>query len=530
MTLIAVSAIWEYQSVTNETPADPSLVPVPDTDWISDGVAPFGNGPVSGSPDPETDWTSGTALWIRRNVTLDGSAQLVLRGRVENACYIYFNGTYIGSYNPDNDQLTTTPEWVVIVPSSLAVAGTHEVALLCVDELSAEVGDPTSGTYVYCEGDYLPTLMPFQPQAPVRETLSWLTDVQTAEDGSEERTQMRLMPRQTFKFQYPVEGDNMRRAFNMVWGRRHAQWVIPVWTQAQNVGAVSAGLFSIAAEPDYSDYREGDYAILWQSPTEYQVLAVATASGSTISFYNLTDAFTNAWIMPARLGFMPSNPRKTLNGHRAEHEITFQVEDNVALTVSAPTQFLSQDIYFDETLLGGDDTSDDIVGMLDLQDEELGIVKYYAPWLYSKVARSHRAVAEGPAQAWALRQWLYRRAGRTRAFWQPSFEADLRWLNTSTITTDLDVDPADYLAYAQDRTHIAVQTKTGWLARTITLATSINPSTLRLTLNSALNVAPGDIQRICWLGLKRLNTDSVELGWIGGGVCEMEVRLLEIEP
>lgn len=529
MTLIAVGAIWEYQEVANDTPADPSLLTVPASSWTAGGVAPFGNGdPVSGSPDAETNWTPGMGLWIRRNVVLDGKAQMVLRGRVENACYVFFDGQYIGSYNPENDQLTTAPEWVVVVPGSLATEGTHEVALLCLDEPGGEIG--TSSTYVYCEGDYLPVVMPFQPRAPVRETLGWLTDVQTAKDGSEDRLQLRISPRQTFKFLYPVDGDNMRRAFNMVYGRRTDQWVVPVWTQAQNIGAVTAGVFSVTAEPDYSEFREGDYAILWQSPTEWQVLAVATASGSSVSFYNLADAFTNAWLMPARVAFIPSNPRKVLNGSRAEHELTFQVEDNAALTVSAPTQFLSADIYFDESLMSGDDTSDDIIGQLDLQDEELGVVAYYAPWLNNKIARSHRVVAEGPAEAWALRQWLHRRAGRYRGFWQPSFEADLRWLNTSTITTTLDVDPADYMAHAQERTHIAVETTSGWLARTITATEEVSASLLRLTLNSSLAVSPSSIKRICWLGFKRLNADSIELTWPGAGLCEVDVRLLELNP
>jgi hypothetical protein len=530
VTVIGVNAIWEYQEVTNETPADPGALTVPAAGWTAGGVAPFGTGdpPAGGAAAIETAWTPATALWIRRNVVLNGLEQLVLRGRVENACYVFFDGSYVGAYNPSNAQLVSTPEWVIAIPGSLGTAGTHEVALLCTDEEGAE--NPGSNVYISVEGDYAPALIPFQPRAPVQETLSWLTDVQTAKDGSETRSQRRIKARQMLKFIYPVQGDDMRRAFNMAYGRKSSQWSIPVWTQAQHIGAVASGLFTITAEPDYSDFREGEYALLWQSPTQHQLLVVADLGGSSITFYNLTDEYTDAWIMPVRQGFLPGNVNKRLTGYRAEHEMTFQVEDNIALSVSAPTQFLSEDIYYDETLMSGNDTTDDIIGQLDLQDEELGIVAYYAPWLHSKVARSHRQIAEGPAEAWALRQWLYRRAGRYRGFWQPSFEADLHWLNTSTITTTLDVKPDDYQAYATDRTHIAVETTSGWLPRTITNVEAISDTVLRLTLDTSLATDPADIKRICWLGFKRLNTDNVELSWPGAGLCEMEVRLLEIDP
>lgn len=527
MALIAANAEWEYQEVANDTPADPSAVTVPVADWTAGGIAPFGSGtaPPAGLPDPETAWTLGAGLWIRRNVTLDGAAEMVIRGNIENACYVFFNGEFIGGGNVGNSQITGYPEWVVVVPRDLAVAGTHQVALLCLDE--ASVG---SGTYIHVTADYLPTMVTYQPRAPLQETLAWLTDVQTSKDGTESRTQLRIKARQQLQMRYPVDNEAMRRAFNLIYGQRHVQWAVPVWTQAQQLGAVAEGLYTVTAEPDYSDFRELGYALLWQSATEYQVVAIETLGASSITFFQLTQEFTNAWLMPLRLGFLPSNPTKTFTGHRAEYELTFFIEDNVALDVAAPTQFLDEDIYFEAGLLSGDQLSDDIVGQLDLHDEDLGVVAYYAPWLNTKVARTHRVVTEGPEEAWAFREWLYRRAGRFRGFWQPSFEADLKCLNTSTITTTLDVAADDYLEFAANRTHIAVETSTGWLARTIDSTAVVSATTTRLTLDSALDIEPGDIKRICWLGFKRLNTDNVELTWPGGGICEAEMRLLELNP
>src|SRR3546814_3068739 len=48
-----------------------------------------------------------------------------------------------------------------------------------------------------------------------------------------------------------------------------------------------------------------------------------------------------------------------------------------------------------------------------------------------------------------------------------SFEADLILQSTGALTTTIQVRSDEYLRYAADRTHIAVETTTGWLARAI---------------------------------------------------------------
>jgi hypothetical protein len=511
--LIAVNAIWEYQEVANDIPADPSAVTVPASSWTAGGVAPFGTWtPEAGLTDPNTSWTVDTGLWIRRNVVLNGLQAVELVGFPDNRAYVYFDGIYVGSHNG-------LSEFSFVVPMELCTAGTHSVAVLAIDE--------GVQTYISLEADYLPVLLPFQPRAPVREQLAWLTDVQIAKDGTEERTQFRIKARQELRFVYPVDSEKMRRAFLLAYDQRHEQWSVPVWTQATNVGAVAEGAQAVDAPGEIGDYRVGEYALLWQSPTVWQVVTVSALGSTTVDFSEYASEFDNAWVMPLRLGFLNNNPSKVFTGSRAEYEMTFQIEDNVDLAPAAPTQYLGEDIYFDESLLSGDSLSDDIIGMLELQDEDLGVVKYYAPWLNAKVARTHRVLAEGPGEAWALREWLYRRAGRFRGFWQPSFEPDLRCLSTGALTTTLIVANDGYLVHGLQRTHIAVETTTGWLARQITAAVA-SGANVQLTLNTSLGINTSVIKRISWLGFKRLNSDNIELNWPGAGICEADMRLLEL--
>jgi len=530
MALVSREALWEYQAAASSTPpVDPFTEVVPASSWLGPEPAPFGTLGDFIAPFPiNTAWAVNTGIWLRRNVAVDGTAPVLITGRVENACFVYWDGEFIGGANLDNSNITGAPEWSVVVPADLADEGTHELALLCIDEPGSVSGDTT---YIYVEADYLPGMLPLQPQAPVKETLGWLTDVMISENASEDRVQVRLSPRQSFRFTYPADAIEKSRAFNIVYGNRAREWLVPVWTQAQYLGAVSADLTTLTCDPDYSEFRASSLALLWQSPTEWQVVGVYEVGGSSLTLCSVTEAFTGAWLMPLRRGHVQGNPKKTFNGYNSQYDLQYEIDDNAALTVSAPTQYLSDDIYFEPSLFNGTEADEDILTKLDIQDEDLGVVDYFAPWTYNRTSRIYRVVAEDAQEAWALRQWLHRRAGRFRRFWQPSFEADMRVLSTGSITNLLIVANDENLRYVPERTHVAIEAGGTWYARAITDAELISETQLQITLSSSLGgIAASSIQRVCYLGLKRLDTDRIEITHLGAGVCQTEARVIEMQP
>lgn len=522
-------ALWEYQSVTNETPADPALIVVPAADWLGPVAAPFGNGTPTGGYEVASDWPYDTALWIRRALVVDGLKAVRLTGRIENACYVYFDGAYIGAMNPSNGQRTDVPEWFLIIPADLATEGTHELALLCVDEIGADSG---STTYVYVEAEYLPPVFPFWPSTPMRETLEWVTDVLIAEDGTEDRTKVRVVPRQSMSMSFYIPKPYLRLASNIIYGARNDQWLVPLWQFVQPVGAVAAGALElIVPSTETADFRDQSLVLIWQSPERWQIASVDLVSTATkLTLAQITDEFEDAYVVPLLPGFVSNSPARDFNGRQGRVQMTFVIEDNMEIAVAAPAQYLGNDIYYDVGLLDGDSLNEKIESDFRLLDNSLGAVDYYSPWLYNRPARTHRMMGEDLAEAWDLRSWLHRRAGRFRPFWQPSFEADVRVRSTGALTTTLNIASDDYLRHAADRTHIAVETAAGWLPRAITAAAQIDTDTVQLTLNSSLAINASAIKRVSFLGLKRLDTDRAEIEWVGGHVCKVGVATLEIQP
>jgi len=523
------NALWEYQAGDSAVPDDPASLVVPTDDWLGPEPAPFGDvvGDIVEYP-AATSWTAGTGLWLRRAITLDVASDILLSGTMDNHCYFFLDGFYVGAINPSGVQRTGLPPWNLIIPSYLATAGTHELAVLCQDEPSAP---GSSTTYFFAEAEVLPPVFPLWPRAPMSEILEWLTDVIIAEDSTEDRAQMRLTPRQSLDMSFYVPPLYQQALKNLIWSNRARQWLVPFWPHVQHLGEVEAGEWSLTVPTNFVDFRASGLALIWQAPDAFQIVGVdQVPNATTITLNQPTQGYSDAYVMPLRRGFMPNDPVRRFDGRKVSVQTTFVIEENRQLTVSAPTQYQGNDIYFDVGLLDGDGLDESMTTSFDLLDEALGRVAYSTPWPHNRPRRPHKMLGDGLEEGWAIRRWLHRRAGRLRAFWQPSFEADLIPVSTGALTTTLNVRSDGYLLHAADRTHIAIETPSGWLAREITAAGPVSDDVVELTLNASLAIDASVIGRVSWLGLWRMDADRVEINWIGGQVCSATVPVLELQP
>jgi hypothetical protein len=527
--LFDYDALWEYQFVANAVPADPFAVVVPAASWLGPSAAPYGTDGASYVTNLTvgTAWAVGAGLWVRRALVVDGQAPVLLRGRVDNACYVYLDGDLVGTFNPANAARAGVPSFEVVIPQDLLSAGTHQLAVLCIDE-TAGVGDTT---WFWMDADYLPAVQSLWPAPGFGEAIGWLNDVTIYEDGSEDRERLRSAPRHQYRMTCFVPGSVQPAVKNTLYGARAKQWVVPIWPQIQHVGAVLAGELTLDALTSFSEYAAGSLLILWESPTSWQVIGVdQVVDANTLSLTGPTEAFSDAWVAPVHKAHLDGDPRRAFDGRSSRVSFLFNVEDNRVLTPAAPTQYLGNDIYFDEGLLNGSTTDEAITTQFLLLDEQLGLVDYSSPWLYNRPSRSHRMMGEDQEEAWGIREWLHRRAGRLTPFWQPSFEVDLRVLNTGAVTTSLTIAADEYRRFASARDHVAVETTSGWLTRAITAAIDTGPGQVQLTLNASLATTASAIKRVCFLGLRRLNSDRAEVSYIGGTVCACAVPVIDIEP
>ena len=374
-------------------------------------------------------------------------------------------------------------------------------------------------------------IFPREVEAPVVETLSFLTDVMESFNGSEQRLQLRSKPRQTFEYSMPLQAWHMANAFNTEYGALRKRWAVPVWTEAQNVGFVIENATTIGCNTSLYDLRPNSLAMLYNNFDNWQVVEIATVGADHIILINGAKAQADSFLIPVRLGYVSSNIERITNGHNGKTKVVFEIEDNLELTTATPSQYLSEDIYYDASLLSGSSISRSVEKRLDINDFDLGPVERRSPWKNSRFGTPYNKLINNAAEMRQFKDFLHRRAGKFRAFWLPTFEVNMRVKNTGVIASTLVIESDSFIDYASIRKNIAIQTTSGaWYNRVISNPVQINSNSVQLTLSSALNINAKDIARVSYLGLNRLDADRIEISWNGAGIAEANFRILELNP
>lgn len=378
-------------------------------------------------------------------------------------------------------------------------------------------------------------LVPLQPIAGVKESLGWYTDLYQSQNGTESALQLRPYPRQTFQFTFPEQAWQTQVAFNTQYGAIAKPWAIPVWTEAQYLGAVSASSTSLTCVTDVFDFRSGGLCFLYQDDSHWQLLDLGAVTDGNVDLYSgeTTLAYTGAWLMPCRVGRVTGSITRTLKAINNVTQITFAVDDNAAIPdASAPTQYLGDDLYTDVPLDTGSGVARTVNTRIDITDYDLGPISQRAPWLFNRVDYQRNVLCATPQEVRTFKQWLQRRAGRVKRFWEPSFDNDLRKQSTGAVTTSFLVANDGVTDWAAlERSHVAFElADSSWLVRALTSITVISDLQVQLNFGASLAVSAETVRRISWLGLKRLNADKIELDWQGAGIMQANMMVTELSP
>lgn len=371
----------------------------------------------------------------------------------------------------------------------------------------------------------------WRPDAPMTETLEWLTEIIESRDGSEQRRRLRNAPRQGFDVQVTAPESVAQVMDTAVYGWQARSWAMPMWAEQAVVATpLAAGATSVAVDATASDYRAGGLAMLWQSETVNEVLQVQAVAAGLVTFaLPTTVAFTaRTVLMPVRTARMTGPARRDDNaaGH-AKFSASFIVTDNADLPgAAAPVQYAGYDVLLDALYTQGGVVRRDIDRPVEAIDFGKGIWTVDSPRDYSTAAYEMRWRLRNGAASWALRGWLHRRAGRLLPFWMPTWRGDLQLLatvgpNDATIRV-ADTGYARLLQGAPVRAHLMVELTDGTrLYRAVQAAATGSAGEELLTLATPFGreVAPAAVRRICWLVLCRLNADRISVEWRRAGVA-----------
>lgn len=226
------------------------------------------------------------------------------------------------------------------IPSAVMVAGNDRVGVVLTSS------NPAGGTGLIdlhirdAEADMVP--FPFRFNWPMQEGYGFLTDVLTADDGTEQRVAVRNpdKPRRTFRLPLvTIDRDDTEQLLALVFGSNLMTVWVPEWWNACVLSANTAiGATTLpVADTTNREFNTSDdlteparYILIWSAPDTWEIHIVDTTGPTNVNPYWPT---LKAWtagttfilpIYPAHLGESVEVLRHAR--HMAEAELEFLVD------------------------------------------------------------------------------------------------------------------------------------------------------------------------------------------------------------
>lgn len=357
---------------------------------------------------------------------------------------------------------------------------------------------------------------------PVEETLAWLTDLQTAEDGSVDAEPKRAAPRRGWEFDI-VEGRRERRIVeNATYDGAAKVWALPVMPDVSLLpAALPAGSTSIAIDTVGLDYRDGGLAMLWQDALRYEVVEIDTVTDAALALVRPTG---NAWprgtrVYPCRTATLREAPQwRRKSDQVIVGRVAFDAAEPCDWPAIAPATTYRGYPVLDEP---GDESDDPTlrtprrVTVIDgdtglvMHDDVTGIAWAEQSYAWKRWQRPERA---------AHRSLLYWLQGRAQRLWVPTFADDVELVDpvddAATTITVANAGITVHLRQQPGRRHLRIALASGTLLHREVLASAVlDIARESLLLDAALGVSvtPGQVRLISWMTLSHGANDAVRL-------------------
>ncbi|GAB6191156.1 hypothetical protein [Desulfocastanea catecholica] len=383
-------------------------------------------------------------------------------------------------------------------------------------------------------------IWPWRPQQKIIESLEWLTDIIEAHDGDEQRIRLRSAPRQSFAAEIQTEDPAVLAAINLaLTGWQDQLWGWPCWSEQQPLQVtLAAGASVIEIDTRYGDFRADAPVLLWASSDSYEAVDIQAVTDNSLTLAAGTtttqEYAPGSLVTPLRLARMDATAARTDHATDLTRiSLTLTSIDNVDL-IGEPSamQYLGHDVLTDPLRLPGRTMDRSIDRAFEILDPGPGDWIASARTDYPLITTDHRFRAASYAQAWALRRWLHRRAGRLVPVWVPSWRADL--IPSPSIISAVDpvitVQDAGYRFFGMNqptKQHVAIMAADNSMVCREIIAAEAGPVGQEIiTLDAAIGFT--EVARISFLSLHRFAADRIELAWQRPGICEVQAKMVGV--
>lgn len=378
-----------------------------------------------------------------------------------------------------------------------------------------------------------PPLWPLPAAQEITEVMEWRTDVLQSQAG-EQRIALRSRPREIVTFQHRCDALGMARAEGLARAGFVGEWQVPLWHMAvQPTADVAQGATEIAVDTSVADFRAGDAVAIAVDGREASLAEVAGVEVDRLVLLEpLATQLPTANVAAARIAVAPvragclSAPVEIARRRQNDGMVTatFLLRDAPDLSAPIMPTYLGRPVQTDPSLTRSPITAS-LRRAVEYVDNGFGPVALEPLRDLFERGEAITLKAQGAAERWALRRWLWSLRGRQTSFWLPTWGRELQLLAAMTYgSTLMRVAPFTDLAAYVGRA-ILLEMPSGFRFRTINAAVA-EGADHRLTLSSSLGEPVAIGTKVHFLTLVRSDADRVE---IRNGAVASEVTLPVVE-
>lgn len=349
------------------------------------------------------------------------------------------------------------------------------------------------------------TAWPFIP-AKVGETLAFKTDIRRCY-AAEARDSLRDAV-QSFELRHVMQELEAARARELVRANPLGPWSVPLWFDATEVGAISAGATVLAVETN-ADFRAGGKAMILDDYRAYELVDVISIGAGAITVSAVAGDYVDASVVPVQQCLAPSGIGFKQTPTHVEVSAAFTSLEPADLGASGYPVLDGFEVVTDppsaiQALDGA------VAQALEVIDSGFGAMQALETEGYVRPRFKLAFADHDAATRWARRQWLHATRGRDAAFFVPTWKRDLQ-LTAPAGAADLTISVADVMPAAADYAgrYVQIDTGAGYLHRKITGA-SVAGDVATLSIAAPGVTVPAS-SVISFLELMRFDSDTFQI-------------------
>jgi hypothetical protein len=373
----------------------------------------------------------------------------------------------------------------------------------------------------------IPLPSPIVPDVPVVEQWKWLTIINWAKSGKEQRSALRAYPRLALNFNAVILNEVERAAvYEMLFKYGNRVFPFPWYQISSHLGAAaSIGDTKLYFDPAATDMRAGEYLALFDPQlvkTTYHTIDTVDADGATLVDQLTFDVGSHFMVCPAPICRLIGNVGFSMASIAGD--ITVNLETVEPRVFTRPGSVAAVSTYDGMTLLD-DRPFGDVGAEFEHNavwfDNDVAPPDVYVPWAIPFISTKLSYYLERPADLDYWRAVATAMKGRQGAFLVPTFRNDLPLAFTPALSaTSITTTNIQFFDFYQNKAYryLRLVTANGAIYRRIgrvvcNYDANGDAESVTIFLNDPIGAVTGDneISVVSYVNKCRLAEDAITL-------------------